>query len=623
MVCHPLAEFQCESAWLQFAQETTVWVRGTCGHGGKVFSFHVSEVPKFVSERDNPLAGNADSSGKLHQGVEKIEDKTKGGKLKREPRKPFEKLQNDYQMLECQFVADRLEDVAITSKLVEDVNSQDLGWKAKNYPESMHMTKEAISQQRLGLIKPPESELENVPALKMNLAEINEPAEFNFPDAYPNCASNEIRNQQSCGACYAFAVAKMFSGTLYKSSGGRYNIQLSEQEVVSCYSDANGCGGGWVTTAMEEMTKDGGYSTRRCMPYRAKDSDDQGGIQCAAHCSDDLKYKGGETVKVDPDMDSVKKALFSVGPLFAAMKVCQSFHSYTSGVYEPTESDCSAAGGVDHAITLVGYGVDNGKTYWVLANSWGDKWGDKGYVKVTAEGDRQVVSIKDLYAVQQPTTVGAGCPDAAECKNGGAFKDDCSCWCPDGFSGDVCETCSRECQNGGTLDPDSCKCTCPDGYFGPNCASQFTLRWDKVDVTNGIKATFVVSYNLESYHASSKTDTNKVFRYGSNKFSALCGNCKSTDITAASGTSNLIDVDMTMGFGGIDLEHCYAAVLWLGANEFGKDKGNIKNKFPCLYMRDVPSAEVSKYAATGGKCLAGGNPITDTSHPLYNLQCSK
>ena len=35
-----------------------------------------------------------------------------------------------------------------------------------------------------------------------------------------------------------------------------------------------------------------------------------------------------------------------------------------------------------HSVTIVGWGHDENIDYWIVKNSWGDKWGDDGYFKV-------------------------------------------------------------------------------------------------------------------------------------------------------------------------------------------------------------------------------------------------
>ena len=56
------------------------------------------------------------------------------------------------------------------------------------------------------------------------------------------------------------------------------------------------------------------------------------------------------------------------------------------------------------------------------------------------------------------------------CANGGIVTIDCTCHCPDGFTGDQCETatCTLTCENGGTVTSD-CECDCPDGWTGEQC----------------------------------------------------------------------------------------------------------------------------------------------------------
>jgi C1A family cysteine protease len=73
-------------------------------------------------------------------------------------------------------------------------------------------------------------------------------------------------------------------------------------------------------------------------------------------------------------------AALANGPLAVAVTVDDAWYSYKAGVYSST----GCTGGVNHAVVIVGAGTDDvTKTpFWLIRNSWGTGWGEKGYMRL-------------------------------------------------------------------------------------------------------------------------------------------------------------------------------------------------------------------------------------------------
>ena len=69
------------------------------------------------------------------------------------------------------------------------------------------------------------------------------------------------------------------------------------------------------------------------------------------------------------------------------------FQLYKSGVLtEGCGSSGIAPTVLDHGVLAVGYGSEDGQDYFLVKNSWGSSWGDKGYIKL---GTNNVCGILD------------------------------------------------------------------------------------------------------------------------------------------------------------------------------------------------------------------------------------
>lgn len=182
-----------------------------------------------------------------------------------------------------------------------------------------------------------------------------------------------IKNQGSCGACWAFSSTAVYESLILIRNGT--TLDLSEEYILECsnrsYSD---CGGGRVSDAYSLMAR-AGIPYESSYPYQATSSGsvtpNTGGI-CSA--SGQVKLAGAVTYKIltnlsIPDM----KSLVLTAPYVALVYADSGFMAYTSGVYGCATANDSL---LNHAVTVIGYN----DTTFLIKNSWSTGWGVSGYM---------------------------------------------------------------------------------------------------------------------------------------------------------------------------------------------------------------------------------------------------
>lgn len=87
-------------------------------------------------------------------------------------------------------------------------------------------------------------------------------------------------------------------------------------------------------------------------------------------------------------------------PIAVAFSVGNAFYNYDSGVFSDNGSGGICASGVNHGMTGVGFGVENGVEYVIVKNSWGLSWGENGYVKINISNN----TCQILYWPSYPLT---------------------------------------------------------------------------------------------------------------------------------------------------------------------------------------------------------------------------
>jgi len=185
-------------------------------------------------------------------------------------------------------------------------------------------------------------------------------------------AVTPVKNQQRCGSCWAFSTTGSVEGAYFVASGQL--LSLSEEELVQCDKKDHGCGGGLPDYGFAYIKKNG-ISAETDYPYSSGGG--QTGRCLTQKCQPVVKISG--FVDVPHGQEEALKAAVSTQPVSVAIEADKSvFQSYRGGVLDSDK--CGKK--LDHAVLVVGYGTADGMDYWKVKNSWGESWGESGYIRM-------------------------------------------------------------------------------------------------------------------------------------------------------------------------------------------------------------------------------------------------
>ena len=193
-----------------------------------------------------------------------------------------------------------------------------------------------------------------------------------YRDWRENGAVTPVKNQGQYRSACVFGATGAMEAQHFLSTGNL--ISLSERNLVDCANH-------WNHTSrnqdfyFEYVIKNGGIDADGSYPYKG----------CTKKCCF-RKEDIGATITNYTDIDSgdvlaLTRAVWSIAPVAAAMDAShRSFQLYRDGVY--SDANCSSVK-LDHCVLIVGFGTtDDGLDYFLVKNSWGERWGMEGYFMI-------------------------------------------------------------------------------------------------------------------------------------------------------------------------------------------------------------------------------------------------
>ena len=205
-------------------------------------------------------------------------------------------------------------------------------------------------------------------------------------------AVTPVKNQGSCGSCWAYSATGSIEGAW--AVAGNPLTAVSEQELVACDTTDGGCDGGLMDDAFEWLinNRKGEIVTEASYPYASAS-----GYSPACKSTSELNTLPVGAVitgynHLEESEDTLAAAVLK-NPVSVAVDAT-SFQSYRNGIL----TSCINRQ-INHGVLAVGYDDTNVPPYWIIKNSWGTSWGEGGYLRLAKGSNQCLITEYATYAI--------------------------------------------------------------------------------------------------------------------------------------------------------------------------------------------------------------------------------
>lgn len=264
----------------------------------------------------------------------------------------------------------------------------------KTLKEAKHMFMSALSDtNNIGHCKTSKKVDEKIQG-DFEEMEIALPESYDWRDAYPQCVQQvmNVGEKTNCSASYVMSTLSAVEDRICMANNK--TIKLSTQEILDCDDNQYGCEGGMVNKVLQWGRKKG-FITEECMEYEGVKKECEVDHFESNYCRIENQIYKVSDYCISFQAESIKREIFTNGPVIGQMQPYTDFLAYKEGVYHKTPEAFKFNG--MHIVKIVGW-VHNmdGADEWIVENSWGDSWGENGYARIAGgRGDTQI----EFYAL--------------------------------------------------------------------------------------------------------------------------------------------------------------------------------------------------------------------------------